>query len=78
MASDYKVMAANSIMFFESSKLLKRVFEVAENANNKELMAYYFVPYIVNNSFAIEMAIKAILTKEGATFKKIHKIGTVK
>jgi len=70
----YKVMASNSIMFFQSSKVLKKVLDATALSEDKHIMANFFIPYIVNQAFAAEMAMKAILSKEAINYKKIHKL----
>lgn len=71
------MMASNSLMFFKTAEILNSVLKSASDANNAHLLGLYFIPHIVNKSFAVEMALKAILTREGipySTGKDGHRI----
>ena len=68
------VMAVNSLMFYKAAEVLDKVLRAASEAGNTQLRAIYFIPHIVNKSFAVEMAMKAILTKEGIACAKTHRL----
>jgi len=61
-------------MFYKTAEILNEVLLTASKSSNEQLMATYLIPHIVNKSFATEMAIKAILTKEAISYRRTHRL----